>query len=66
MSKAEQMARNQIFDVARALIEDAFYDVQNDVLNHFEVYHCEPNEIDVDYDALADEIVNSVIGVILN
>lgn len=66
MNKAKQMAYNQIFDVTRALIEDAFYSVQDDILKHFEIYrYCEPNEIDVDYDEITDKIVDSVIGEIL-
>lgn len=66
MSKAEQMAYNQIFDVTRALIEDAFYNVQNNVLEHFEIYrYCEPNEIDIDFDEITDKIVDSVIYEIL-
>lgn len=65
MSKAEQMAYNQIFDVTRALIEDAFYNVQDDVLKHFEIYYAEPYEIDIDFDEITDKIVDSVIGEIL-
>ena len=65
MSKAEQMIYNQVFDVTRALIEDAFYDVQDDVLRHFEIYNAEPNEIDIDFDGITDKIVESVIDVIL-
>lgn len=65
MEKAKQMIYNQIFDVARALIEDALYSVQDDVLKHFELYYCEPYEIDCDYDSLADAITDSVIDEII-
>lgn len=65
MDKARQIIYNQIFDVARALIEDAFYDVQYDVEKHFEVYNCESYEIDVDFDEIADKITESVIDGIL-
>lgn len=65
MSKAEQMAYNQIYDVTRALIEDALYDVQDDVLRHFEIYNSEPNEIEIDFDDITDKIVESLISEIL-
>lgn len=66
MDKTKQMARNQIFDVTRALIEDAMYCVQDDVLKHFEIYsYCEPNEIDIDFDEITEKVVNSVIDEIL-
>lgn len=65
MDKAKQMIYNQIFDVARALIEDAVYDVQYDVEKHFEAYNCDAYEIDIDFDMLADKITDSVIDGIL-